>query len=388
MAKLILYTGKGGTGKSTVSAATAVHWANEGYKTLLISSDPAHSTEDVIGQPVGSSPTPISKNLWAMNINSDAKAMEFKDNFNEQLDSTFAKWFPGFDTEILSDWAAFPGMDEVFALEELMHLVQGVEYDLIVFDTAPTGHTLKALTAPDALNRFLLRMLRMKARIENIKSIFLRKGDTDKFVQLLEEMSSKIEKFKKLLRNDEFVNISLVAIPTEAGYQECVRTINYLKAQGFTIHNVILNNIVPSFDADTWKSASSNKAVALLKMERESQLPYINLYGTLGERESIGLVGVSKLPFQPMGARLLEFSKFVWGKNAMSFKPFYSVVREDDIGATRLRIKFPASGKVVLHDSSYSIDGQEYGIPVDSDLQVIKPRKQKTQNGATYSYKG
>ena len=388
MAKLILYTGKGGTGKSTVSAATAVHWANEGYKTLLVSSDPAHSTEDVIGKPVGSTPTPISKNLWAMNINSEAKANEFKDDFNEHLDTTFAKWFPGFDTEILSDWAAFPGMDEVFALEELMHLVQGVEYDLIVFDTAPTGHTLKALTAPDALNRFLLRMLRMKARIENIKSIFLRKGDTDKFVKLLENMSSKIEKFKKLLRNDEFVNISLVSIPTEAGYQECARTITYLKAQGFTIHNIILNNIVPSFDAETWEAASNNKAVALLKMERESQLPYIHSYDTMTKEESIGLVGVSKLPFQPMGIKLLEFSKFVWGKNTMSFEPVHSVVREDDIGSTRLRIKFPASGEVVLNDISYSIDGQEYGIPVDSDLQVLKPRKQKTSNGATYSYKG
>ena len=114
MAKLILYTGKGGTGKSTVSASTALHWAQQGYRTLLVSSDPAHSTEDVVGVPVGSNPTRIGDNFWAMNINADVKAKEFKENFQEQIEGTFSKWFPGFDSEILSDWASFPGMDEVF----------------------------------------------------------------------------------------------------------------------------------------------------------------------------------------------------------------------------------------------------------------------------------
>ena len=103
-----------------------------------------------------------------------------------------------FDPELLTEWASFPGMDEVFALEELLYLVQSVEYDLIVFDTAPTGHTLKALTAPDSLNTFLLRILRMKARVEGLKTMFIKKGDTKKLVLLLEETIDKINRLKEI----------------------------------------------------------------------------------------------------------------------------------------------------------------------------------------------
>ena len=105
MAKMILYTGKGGVGKSTTSAATAFHYADNGYKTLLVSSDPAHSTEDVVGVPIGSKPTPIRNNLWGMNITGDIKAKEFQNNLSGLMDTTVLKWFPGFDAEILTDFA-------------------------------------------------------------------------------------------------------------------------------------------------------------------------------------------------------------------------------------------------------------------------------------------
>ena len=106
MAKMILYTGKGGVGKSTTSAATAFHYADNGYKTLLVSSDPAHSTEDVVGVPIGSKPTPIRNNLWGMNITGDIKAKEFQNNLSGLMDTTVLKWFPGFDAEILTDFAS------------------------------------------------------------------------------------------------------------------------------------------------------------------------------------------------------------------------------------------------------------------------------------------
>lgn len=383
MAKLILFTGKGGCGKSTTSAAIAYHWASQGYRTLLVSSDPAHSTEDVIGVPVGHSPTPIKENLWAMNINATIKAKEFQETLGEQLEKNFSK-IPGFEPEILTDWAAFPGIDEVFALEEIMHLVQGVIFDIVVFDTAPTGHTIKALSAPDAFNKFLLRILRMKRRIEGIKSIFIKKTDTDALVKILEEAAEKVERFKKLLRNPEFVNVNLVTIATEAGYQECVKTINFLQSQGFIVHNIVVNNIIPTFDKATWEAASSNKAVALLKMERENQLPYISQYNTLTKKEGITLVGVSKLPFQPMGDKLMDFGRFLKGLN---FTPEKSVEIEEDETSIKMRLRFPHSGKVKLMEGSYKIDYHTYDIPLPLECRMLGPRKQKTSTGATYSYK-
>lgn len=384
MAKLILFTGKGGVGKSTTSAATAFHYASLGFKTLLVSSDPAHSTEDVVAVPVGATPTPIRENLWAMNIHADVKAKDFQKTLMEQMDSTVAKWFPGFDAEILTDWTSFPGIDEVFALEEIMNLVQSVEYDLVVFDTAPTGHTLKALTAPDSFNKFLLRILRMKSRVEGIKSIFIRKTDTDALVKILEDATKKIENFKKLLRNAEFVNVNLVSIPTEAGYQECVKTCNFLANQGFKVNNIVVNNMIPSFDDSTWEIATQNKAVALLKSERSNQQPYIKLYHQLTKEKNINLIGVSKLPFEPRGERLLEFGRFL--KN-LNFDPEYSQTWEVNDDKATLRLRFPHSGKVTLYDDHYKIDMLSYDIDIPYDYKGMKIRKQKTELGATYTFK-
>ena len=384
MAKLILFTGKGGVGKSTTSAATAYHYANQGYKTLLVSSDPAHSTEDVVGVFVDSKPTPIRNNLWAMNIQADLKAKEFQEKLMEQMDSTVVKWFPGFDAEILTDWTSFPGMDEVFALEEIMNLVQSVEYDVVVFDTAPTGHTLKALTAPDSFNKFLLRILRMKSRVEGIKSIFIKKTDTTQLVKILEDATRKIENFKKLLRNKDFVSVNLVSIPTEAGYQECMKTCSFLKKQGFEVNNILINNIIPNFDEETWKVATQNKAVALLKSEKNNQQPYVQAYHQFTNKENINLIGVSKLPFEPRGERLIEFSKFL---SKLDFDAELCQEWVDGEDSNTLRLRFPHSGEVKLKNNSYTIGSQEYFFKIPNELKDKKIRKQKTKQGATYTFK-
>tara|TARA_R110002020_G_scaffold287028_2_gene502504 strand:- start:244 stop:1410 length:1167 start_codon:yes stop_codon:yes gene_type:complete len=387
MAKLMLFTGKGGVGKSTTSAASAYYWASKGYKTLLVSSDPAHSTEDVLGVPVTFEAKQIIPNLWAKNLNAKERANDFIEQMNSGLDSTFTKWFPGFDPELLSDWASFPGMDEVFALEELMHLVQGIEYDIVVFDTAPTGHTLKALTAPESINAFLMRILRMKAKIEGMKTMFIKKGDTSKLVKVLEQTTEMIKGIKELLRKEDFVDINLVSIATEAGYQECVKTITFLQTQGFTINNVIINNIIPTFDDKTWEMASTNKAVALLKMERENQLPYITQYDTLTKREGINLVGVSKLPFQPMGGRLMDFSKFLWKSGGVDFTPAHSMVVSEDETTIRVNLRFPHLNKVKLFATKYSVNGYTYDIPLPPQVEGWKLRKSKNALGASYVFR-
>ena len=165
---------------------------------------------------------------------------------------------------------------------------------MIVFDTAPTGHTLKALTAPDAMNTFLLRILRMKAKIERMKSFLLKPSDTSKLVKLIEETTNKLNNVKKILRNKDFVSINLVSIATEAGFQECNRTVNFLKGQGFTVNNIIVNGLIPSFGEETWADAETNKAVALVKMEHQLQQPYVNQYRTLTKEE-----GCKLLEYQP-----------------------------------------------------------------------------------------
>ena len=115
MANLILFTGKGGVGKTTISAATALHHAQENRRTILISSDPAHSTDDTFGISLGSDQVvKISDNFWAKNINSEAAAARFAETMKSGMEKLFGNSIPGFDPEIFTDMATFPGMDEFF----------------------------------------------------------------------------------------------------------------------------------------------------------------------------------------------------------------------------------------------------------------------------------
>lgn len=389
MAQLIMFTGKGGVGKSTTSAATARHFAGQGYRTILVSSDPAHSTQDVLGVNVGFDPTLIAENLWAKNLNSQNQAKQFFDELSEAMEKTFNKAVPFFDTEILSDWGNFPGMDEVFALEEIQSLTQGIDYDIVVFDTAPTGHTLKALTAPESLNSFLLRILRMKAKIERMKSFLLKPSDTSKIVNLVESMTARLECVKKLLRDDRFVSINLVSIPTEAALQEAKRTIQFLKAQGFKVKNLVVNGMIPNFGSDVWDAASENKAVALLKMEYDLQQPYLRQFKAMTSGEGIRLAGVSRLPFEPKGSRLVDFGNILWSGGKFDFEPQESSVLEVGDDTLKLKLKFPYLDDVVLEDDGYLVDGF-LKKPIFARYPELSnkrlKRKQKTKDGATYTF--
>ena len=314
---LILFTGKGGVGKSTMAATTALHHSKQGSKTILVSSDPAHSTDDVIGQKVGFSPTEIDENLWAMNINAEKQAKEFLDRMNEGLMS-MTKNIPGFDPELLGEMAGFPGMEEYFGMEMIYTLMNDTSYDIVVFDTAPTGHTLKMLTAPDAIRAFILRILRMKAKIENLKGfIFRKKSETAKIVIELEDICERIEVFKKLLREDD-CSINLVSIPSEAGYQECARTLKFLNTIHLPVKHLLVNNIIPDFGEDVWKTAEDNPAAAMTQRRYTIQQPYLERYRSLASENQVRLVGITLVPFEPMGLLALEkLSTLVWGSKGM-----------------------------------------------------------------------
>jgi len=224
----------------------------------------------------------------------------------------------------------------------------------------------------------------MKSRVEGIKSIFIKKTDTTQLVKILEDATKKIENFKKLLRNKDFVSVNLVSIPTEAGYQECMKTCSFLKKQGFEVNNILVNNIIPNFDEETWKVATQNKAVALLKSEKNNQQPYVQAYHQFTNKEDINLIGVSKLPFEPRGERLIEFSKFL---SKLDFDAELCQEWVDGEDANTLRLRFPHSGEVKLKKNSYTIGSQEYFFKIPNELKDKKIRKQKTKQGATYTFK-
>ena len=379
MAYLVLFTGKGGVGKSTISAASALHHAQQGLRTLLVSSDPAHSTDDTLGINVGCEPTLVQEGLplWAKNLNAEALAADFFGKLEGFMEKSFGT-LPGFDSSMLSDLSNFPGMDEAFAMEEIQRLCLSAEYDVIVFDTAPTGHTLKALSAPDYLNTFLLKVLRMKAKIENLKGFFIKKGDTSKLVNLLEEFIERIEKLKSLLRNPDFISVNLVSIPTEAAFAECMRTVRYLDTMKIPVQHIIVNQIIPNFGTQVWENPDNNPAVALLKTEYDIQQPYLTKFKGLTSDQNIRLVGMTRLPFEPRSARLADVAQTLWGERGLKFQ--ISPALELDEENNKLLVHVPHIG-----DVKWTKDNWTYRFGTESfQIPIVKPdskvrRKKKGQ---------
>lgn len=362
MANLILFTGKGGVGKTTISAATAMHHAQEDRRTILISSDPAHSTDDTLGISLGSDQVvKISDNFWAKNINSEAAAARFAETMKSGMEKLFGNSIPGFDPEIFTDMATFPGMDEFFALDEILRLVQSSDYDVVVFDTAPTGHTLKALNAPAAIRTFLLRILRMKAKIDNIKGIFKARDTTvPQLIENLEQICEKVERLTLILRNPEFVSINLVSIPTESGFQECARTISFLERMGIPIEHIIVNNIMPNFGEEEWTAAEQHPSIDLVKRHYDSQQPHLAAFKALCGKENISLVGMSLLPFEPRAERLIDYAKILYrspSKGGFNWlpKPIFDGDAESDI----VRMSIPYIGEAKW--ANLSADAVEVG---------------------------
>ena len=189
MVRLLLFGGKGGVGKTTMAAATAVWLADSGLRTLLISSDPAHSTSDSLEVTLGPKPTPVPgvPNLEGLELDPEMGASALMPMLNQAMGGATGgplgailgqDTVDGIKNEADSMDASdlmLPGMDEAMAFETILRHVENPRHDVVVFDTAPTGHTLKMLTAPDSIRAFILRILRMKAKIENLKGFIFRK---------------------------------------------------------------------------------------------------------------------------------------------------------------------------------------------------------------------
>jgi arsenite-transporting ATPase len=321
MTKLLLVTGKGGVGKSTTSAALAYHYAEQGMKTILISSDPAHSTDDTVGVKISSTAQEIRPNLWAMNMDAGKAISGRVNKVKEAFAGMFSNLFPNMDMDMVS-LSALPGIDEWGACEILGNLMRDEEYELIVFDTAPTGHTLKALTAPDTIKEMLLKIRRMKKKIavKLLKGIVFKGSDTDELEELLAASCDDIDLLKSFLQDTERTKVMLVSIPTEAGFMEFYRTVNFLKSIDLPADTLIINHMVPDMGSH-FDIRSENPAVAMVWSEHQNQQEWITNYQKVAKEHQLSAIGVTRLPYEPKGmgdkGHLKDFADLIIGTEKM-----------------------------------------------------------------------
>ncbi|HLA64337.1 MAG TPA: ArsA family ATPase, partial [Rhodothermales bacterium] len=246
MPRVLLFTGKGGVGKTTCAAATALACARAGQRTLVMSTDPAHSLADALDRPLGPEPTLVAPNLWAQEVDMYYSMRKYWANLRD-LVRTVLRW-QGADAVAAEELAALPGMSEGSALLWLDEFYRSGDYDVIVLDAAPTGETLTLLTLPQVTQWWLQRAFPFQKAAIKTAGFALRKTTgipLDKGYEELERLFGRLEAVQKILQDPTVTSARLVMNPERMVIQEARRAYTYLQLYGYGVDAAVVNRVIP-----------------------------------------------------------------------------------------------------------------------------------------------
>lgn len=246
--RFILYTGKGGVGKTSISAATALRIAELGKKTLLISTDAAHSLQDSLGTNLGREPTRIADNLWGQEIDSLYEMERSWRLIGDYIKSLLS--LENFDDVTLEELMVFPGMEELFNLLEIERHEKDRLFDVVVVDCAPTGETLRLLSYPDAFRWWMERLFPIQRKaIKVIRPIAqpLMKVPlpTDQVLDSVNAFYRRVLRTQEILTDRVRSTVRLVLNLEKMVIRESQRSFTYLNLFGFHVDAVIVNRLLP-----------------------------------------------------------------------------------------------------------------------------------------------
>jgi arsenite-transporting ATPase len=247
--KLILFGGKGGTGKTTSAAAAAIHLTqiNKGKRILLVSTDPAHSLGDSFDFPIGNKITPIREVPGLSALEMDA--LELLEGFKERhgdVIKKLARRGTYFDEQDIADFfnLSLPGLDEFMAIIKVTDILKSNDYDLVILDTAPTGHTIRLLDLPEQMLRWIEVFDLMQHKHCYISKRFTGRYLKDDAGEFLETMSEDVRRVRTLLRNSEATEFVLVTIPEPLSINETERLLLTLKNHKIPVRSIIVNRSI------------------------------------------------------------------------------------------------------------------------------------------------
>jgi len=246
--RIILYTGKGGVGKTSVAAATACKIANEGKRVLVVSTDQAHSLGDSFNMKLSNDPLEIVNNLYAMEIDSVLENENAWVNIKSYIEKLMTlKSDKTIETEEL---LVFPGFEELLALIKIKDIYDEGKYDVLIVDCAPTGETMSLLKFPDLFKWWMEKFFPIKRKGAKLVKPIVEATikipvPTDDTFNDIEKLYSKIDELHRLMLNKDIVSVRIVTTPEKIVVKEAKRSFSYLHLFDYNVDGIIINKILP-----------------------------------------------------------------------------------------------------------------------------------------------
>ena len=260
--RILLYTGKGGVGKTTVAAATALRAAELGHRTVVLSTDPAHSLADAFGVTLGPEPVRLAPGLWGQETDVYYNLRRWWGTVHDWLRALLA--WQGVDEMEAEEVAAVPGMEELASLLWINNHHESGDYDVVIVDCAPTGETLRLLSFPESARWWIDKLLPLQRRLSMVLRPVIRPltnmpvPDREVF-DSVEGLVSQLAQLHGLLSDGEVATVRLVVNPEKMVIRETQRTFTYLNLYGYVTDAVVCNRVLPEDVGDPyfarWKEA-------------------------------------------------------------------------------------------------------------------------------------
>jgi arsenite-transporting ATPase len=305
--RILVYTGKGGVGKTSVAAATAARLAALGRRTLVLSTDAAHSLADSLDRPLGPDPVAIADHLWGQEVDSLREA--------ERSWGAVQRWLAG-----VLRWAdvadvnseeliVFPGLEELFSLLQILRHACEDRFDVLVVDCAPTGETLRLLSYPNVVRWWLNRIFPVQRRMARLARPVVRlvsgglEPPSEDALDAIEQLFRQVEEMQALLRDPAVTSVRLVVNPEKMVLAESRRTFTYLNLFGFNTDAIVVNRVLPEGAGSGYFAGWRSIQARYEEEIRTAFSPLPILQVPLLETEVVGLPLLERVAAAAFGAR-------------------------------------------------------------------------------------
>ncbi len=378
MQRIILFTGKGGVGKTSVSAATGIRCAMEGKKTLIISTDPAHSLRDAFLIDTSPEPVKVMENLDVQEISTTDAIKKYWDKLKIYLTALMRS--QGVEGIAAEEIATLPGFDEASQLLYILYYMEKGDYDVIIMDTAPTGESLKLLSFPEALSWYMERIFPISRKTAKVVRPFVKPFlniplPDDNVFQSIEELYSRMRDVRKILTDEKITTIRLVSNPDTMSFNETKRAYTYLMMYGYNVDSIIVNKIYSKTSGNFLAKWRESQAIILRNIEESFS--------------DIKILKVFMNDIEPTGNNLLmEMGKEIYGDlkpwDILSdLQPPVEFISKKDKSFIKMKFPFVSKEKLELHNR-----GGELIVQVENWRRVFflpQSLSEKTPSNAEFN---